>query len=152
GVILFPAAQAQEVLGGYGEVAADAGDELSVVLGMISLPDGASALMLAPAWNGDLVPGEGAMGALRLLGTPIHAQVAPTSYRDLTAASDSRLAEGLSHAVETRWTPALTPEVAASLVEAAWERTSQHSAIILQHFRGAAARVPLEDTAFGLRS
>jgi FAD/FMN-containing dehydrogenase len=152
GMILFPGSQAGAVLSRYAEVAASAGDDLTALLGLIGLPDGASPLLLAPAWSGEAALGGAVMTALQSLGTPIHAEVAPMSYQDLVRASDSRVASGLSHAVETRWTPHLTEEVISAILAAARERTSPNSAIILQHFRGAAARVPLEATAFGLRS
>jgi hypothetical protein len=53
--------------------------------------------------------------------------------------------------VRTRWLPDLTPDVIATLVAAGSTRTSPISVIALHHFHGAATRVPLDATAFGLR-
>ena len=151
GMILFPWSQAEAVLSGYGDVIASVGDDLTVVMGIFSPPDGNPTLFLAPAWTGETAQGEATMAALRSLGTPMHVQIATMSYQDLVAGFDSRVATGLHHAVETRWVPGLTREVISAIVKAASERSSPLSTVVLQHFRGTAARIPLEATAFGLR-
>jgi FAD/FMN-containing dehydrogenase len=151
GMILFPWTQADAVLGGYSDAIASVGNDLTVVMGVFTLPDGNPTLFLAPVWTGETAQGEVIMAALQSLGTPFHAQISTMRYQDLIGLFDSRVATGLHHAVENRWIPRLTREVISTIVKAAGERSSPHSAIILQHFRGAPARIPLEATAFGLR-
>src|SRR5262249_35846443 len=77
GMILFPWAEAEAVLRRYAEAIGSASNDLSVVTGIISLPDGSPALFLAPAWTGEMSEGEFAMEVLQRCGTPMHAEIAP---------------------------------------------------------------------------
>ena len=151
GMILFPWQEAEKVLGGYAEAMASAGNNLSVVIGIISLPDGGPALFLAPAWTGETSEGEVAMEALQRLGQPMHAQIASMSYQDLIQSFDARVLNDWHHAAENRWVAALNPAMISALIAGGAGRTSPFSTIILQHFRGMPTQVPLENTAFGLR-
>jgi hypothetical protein len=58
---------------------------------------------------------------------------------------------GRHYAIQTRWVPELTPQVISALIAGGRDRSSSFSGIVLHHFHGAATRVPLEATAFGVR-
>ncbi len=74
------------------------------------------------------------------------------TYPDILAQFDAHTADDGRHwEVRTRWLPRLAPGAAAAIAAAVFRKTSPHSAVIVHHFRGAAARVPPGDTAFGLR-
>ena len=151
GMILFPWEQAEAVLSSYAEAIRSAGNDLSVAIGLISLPDGSPALFLAPAWTGEMSEGEAAIEALQRRGKPMHAQIASMSYQDLIQSFDARVANNLHYAVENRWIPALDPKTISAVIAGGAGRTSPFSAIVLQHFRGMPTQVPPEATAFGLR-
>ena len=136
GMILFPWGEAETVLGRYAEAIGSASNNLSVVIGIISLPDGSPALFLAPAWTGELSEGEMAIEVLQRCGKPMHAQIASMSYQDLIQGFDARVANDRHYALETRWIPALNPETISALIAGGASRTSPFSTIILQHFRG----------------
>jgi len=78
-------------------------------------------------------------------------QVGPMTYRDWLAMWDSRIVPGRYCAAQSRWLAGLTPETIAPLVAGMQQKASPFSAIVLHDFRGAATRVPLAATAFGLR-
>ena len=151
GMILFPWEEASAVLGRYAKAIASASINLSVVVGMISLPGGNPALFLAPAWTGEISDGEIAMEVLKRCGKPMHVQIASMNYQDLIQIFDARVANGLHYALETRWIPALNPEAISALIAGGANRTSPLSTIILQHFRGLPTQLPPDSTAFGLR-
>lgn len=151
GMILFPWHEAEAVLGGYAEVIGSASNNLTVVIGLISLPDGSPALFLAPAWTGEISEGEAVMKALQRRARPMHAQIAPMSYQDLIQSFDARVLNHLHYAVENRLVPALDQEMISALIAGGASRTSPFSAIVLQHFRGVPAQVAPDATAFGLR-
>jgi FAD/FMN-containing dehydrogenase len=151
GMILFPIAEAAAVLRRQAGVMEGASNDLTVVSGIFSLPDGTPALFLAPAWSGEAMLGERHMEALKRLGTPMHAELGSMSYRAMVESFDARVVNGRHWAAETRSVPALTADVIAALVEGGASRSSPFSAIVLQRFRGMATEVPLEATAFGLR-
>jgi FAD/FMN-containing dehydrogenase len=151
GLIVFPIAQAETVLGGYREVIMDAPDELTIQLGFFSAPDSQAMIFLFPLWSGDLREGEQTVSRLRGLGMPISAHVASMAYADALAMFDSHVVNGNHYAVRTRSLPGLTAETGAILVDAARNAASPFSGLGIHHFHGAAARVPAEDTAFALR-
>jgi FAD/FMN-containing dehydrogenase len=151
GLILFPWPQAESVLRGYAEAVASAPDELGVMAGVLSGPDGDPDLFLAPAWIGDPVQGEPVVARLSRLGTPLLVQIAPMTYTDVLGMFDAHAVNGRHYAVPTRWLSELAPQVISSLVKAGGTRTSPFTAILLYHFHGAATRIPADATAFGLR-
>jgi hypothetical protein len=151
GIILFQWSDAEAVLRRYADIAASAPDELTVTAGLLSTADGRPALFLAPTWSGELARGEHELAKLLQLGMPLLAQMGPMSCLDMLRMYDAHVVHGRHYAVETRWLPALTPEVIASLVAAGAARSSPHSAIVIHHCHGAPTRVPVEATAFGLR-
>ena len=151
GMILFSLREAEEVLSRYFHVIATASNNLTVVVGIISLPDGTPALFLAPAWTGEMSEGEIAMEVLKRCGKPMHVQIGAMSYQDLIRSFDARVAKGLHYAFETRWMPALNTEVISALIAGGASRTSPLSTIIIQHFRGVPTQLPPDSTAFGLR-
>src|SRR5262249_317003 len=139
------------VLGRYAEAIRSASNNLSVVIGIISLPDGSPALFLAPVWTGEITDGEAAIEMLKRCGEPVHLQIASMSYQDLIQSFDARVAHDQDYAFETRWLPELSPEVISTLIEGGVSRTSPLSTIVLQHFRGLPTQFPADSTAFGLR-
>jgi len=152
GSVLFPFAQATEVLVGYGELVAGAPDALTIQTGVISSPDGTPVVFVNPTWAGELHEGERWIERVERLGAPIRSMVAPTPYAEPLRRGDQLFAaDGRRYAMRTRWLAALTPEAVSALVAAARERTSPLSAINIHHFHGAATRVGVTDTAFGLR-
>ncbi len=151
GLILFPWSEAESVLRGYAEKVASAPDELTVTVCMLSCPTGEPLLFLAPTWSGEHSEGEQIITGLQTLGTPILVRVGPMSCSDLLAMHDTHVVNGRHYAVKTHWISAMTPEVISKLVAAGAYRASPLSAIKLYPFHGAATRVPLDATAFGLR-
>jgi FAD/FMN-containing dehydrogenase len=152
GFILFPWAQAADVLARFDGVAAPASDDLTVDSGVLSGPDGGPTLTLRATWSGaDATEGERAVAELERLGTPLVSQVRPMGYADMLRMFDAYIVPGGHYALRTRSVAAFTPEVIAGLVDAGATRTSPLSAVLVHHFHGAAARVPIDATAFGLR-
>ena len=151
GMIFFPLSEAESVLRGYVDLIASAPEELSVLVLMLSVPDGNPVVVLAPMWSGESGQGEAWIARLKQLGTPVMEQVGPMTYRGWLAMWDSRIVPGRYCAAQSRWLAGLTPETIAPLVTGMEQKTSPFSGIILQHFRGAATQVPLAATAFGLR-
>ena len=151
GMMMFPWSQAESVLGGYAESTADAPDELSILSGVLPGPDGSPVAFLAPMWSGDVKQGEQWIARLRQLGTPVIDQVGTITYLDWLGMFAAAAPVGRHYAAKNRSLAQLTPAVISALVAGGQQRSSPFSAIILHDFRGAATRVPLAATAFGLR-
>ena len=151
GMIMFSWSDAESVLHGYSQVIASAPDELSVLAGVLSAPDGGPLVFLAPMWSGEGKQGEEFMAKLRRLSKPIVDQIAPMTYLDWLHMFESAAPAGRHYTAQTRSLAALTPEAISALIDGGQLRTSPFSGIIMHHFRGAATRVPVAATAFGLR-
>jgi FAD/FMN-containing dehydrogenase len=151
GLMLFPWSQAESVLGGYAESIADAPDELSISTGVLPSPDGSPLAFLAPMWSGEAIQGEEWIARLRQLGTPVVDRVGTITYLDWLGLFVAAAPVGRHYAGKNRSLAQLTPAAISTLVEGGLRRSSPFSGIIVHDFRGAATRVPLAATAFGLR-
>jgi FAD/FMN-containing dehydrogenase len=151
GMMLFPWAQAESVLHGYAASVADAPDELELVTGVLPAPDGSPLVFLAPMWSGDGEQGEELIAKLRQAGTPVVDKVGPITYLDWLNMFAAGAPVGRHYAAQTRSLARLTPEAISTLLSSGQQRSSQFSGIIVHDFRGAATRIPLAATAFGLR-
>ncbi|MEU7801171.1 FAD-binding oxidoreductase [Micromonospora arborensis] len=153
GMIMFALAEAPAVLRGYGALIAEAPDELTVMAGFLPGPAGEPVVFVCPFYSGpDLDAGLPWLQRLRALGTPLVDQIAPMPYADALRMFDGGMVDGNHYLLRTRWLPALTDGAVDALVDAARQVSSPFSALALHHFHGAATRVRLADTAFGLRS
>jgi FAD/FMN-containing dehydrogenase len=151
GFIMFPWDQAASVLRGFADLARSAPDELTAQCGVLSDPTGAPALLISPAWSGDLVEGEKVITQLEQLGTPLMSQVAEMPYAGVLALFDPFLENGRHVDIQTRSVAAIDDDFIKVLIIAGESRTSPLTGIVVHHFHGAATRVPLESTAFGIR-
>jgi FAD/FMN-containing dehydrogenase len=151
GLVLFSASDALGVLRGYRELVASAPDELTMMTGFLPGPDGQPMLFLFPTWSGDRAGGEAVVSMLNDLGTPLSSKVGAMAYEDVLGMFDAQVVNGRHYELQTRWIAEMTDDTAAMLLEGARAITSPFSAIAVHHFHGASTRVPVAETAFGLR-
>jgi hypothetical protein len=152
GMVLFPWEQAASVLAGLSDVLGESPDELTVQSGVLPGPDGKPVVFLSPTWSGDdPAVGERALARLNTLGTPLVSQVASTTLPAMLAGIDAQFPFGRHVEIRTRSVASLTSRVRDVLSLAGSTLTSPHSAVSVHSLHGAAARVPVTDTAFGNR-
>jgi FAD/FMN-containing dehydrogenase len=150
-LILFPWAEAANVLRRYAETVARARDELALTAGLIPLPSGEPMLFIHAVWCGDPAVGEPILDRLGHLGSPTTSRIEAMTCADLVGMFDAQVVHGRHYAIQTRWLPELTGDAADWIAAAGASRTSPHSMIVLHHCHGAPTRVPSRATAFGLR-
>jgi len=151
GALFFPFAEAKSVFEGCAAIAASAPDELSAQLGLISGPDGAPVVMAVPTWCGLPEEGEAQLAQFFQLGTLIASTVEVTPYGASLTAFDAFIVNGQREFMETCWIPALNTSSIEIFIEAMERAVSPGCAIFTHEFKGAASRVPANETAFGLR-
>jgi FAD/FMN-containing dehydrogenase len=151
GMLLFPFAEARSVLAGSAALAASAPDDLTVQLGIIMGPDGAPMIMIAPTWCGPPELGEAYVAPFSKLGTVLVSTVAAMSCRDRLGMFDSHIVNGQRVFMETSWLPSMDSRGVDAMIHAMADAVSPGCAIITHAFRGAASRIAVEATAFGLR-
>ncbi|MCA2215954.1 FAD-binding oxidoreductase [Jidongwangia harbinensis] len=152
GMLLFRYPEAGAVLRGYAEIVAGAPDDLTVMTGFLPGPDGRPLVFLCPFWSGtDAAAGERAVARLRSLGHPVVDQVGAMPYAAALRMFDASVVDGNHYLLRSRWLTDLSPDVADALVAGAGAVTSPYSALIVNRFHGAAARVDPGATAFAQR-
>jgi FAD/FMN-containing dehydrogenase len=151
GFIFYPWPQAADVWSRLDALLAAGPDGLTVQSGVLPAPNGGPALLVSPCWSGDPAEGEKVIADVQELGTPVMSQVAAMTYADVLSLFDAYVVNGDHYAIRTRSVAAFTADVIAALVEAGTTRTSPMSVMSIHHCHGAAARVPLDSTAFGIR-
>jgi FAD/FMN-containing dehydrogenase len=150
GFILFPWDQAGRVFAGYDALVPAMPDELTVQIGSVSGPDGQPVVFLSPVWSSAAEPSDW-LARLAGLGTPVVQQVEKMSYSTLLRLFDPYIEWGRHYAMRTRTLRSLQRGAIDAVVRAGDTRSSAHSGIVFHHCHGAATRVALGDTAFGIR-
>lgn len=150
GVIMYPWGQARNVLQAYDELAPTMPDELTVQIGMVAGPDGQSALYLAPVWCSAADPSAWIM-RLTSLGAPVLREVTHMPYSKTLSLLDPYIRWGRHNEMRTRTLRSFSTGAIDALIDAGDTRESAFSGIAIHHCHGAATRVHVDDTAFGIR-
>jgi FAD/FMN-containing dehydrogenase len=151
GMLLFPFAEARAVLEGCIGIMAAAPEELTVQLGLVGGPGGVPLTMVVPTWCGLPEQGEARLAPFLGLGTLVTSTLATTAYGASLAIFDPLLVTGQRVLMETCWLPTLDRQGIDAFIRAMAAAASPGCAIVTHEFRGAASRVPVATTAFGLR-
>jgi FAD/FMN-containing dehydrogenase len=153
GLVAHPLTKVREVLQFFREQCASAPDELMLVAGFIHAPDGSGAKLVAigAAHCGSLSDGEAALRPFKAFGPPILDAMGPISYCAQNALFDAALPRGALNYWKSQFLTDLSDEVIGVLAERFEACESPMSQIIIEHFHGAASRVPVSATACAVR-
>lgn len=150
GMLVFPGPRAPEVLRVYRDLATEAPDELTLFAGLMTSPDGHPINAIFAAYNGDPKKGEAAIQPLRALG-PVADQMSVMPYPALNSMLDEGFPSGLQVYWRSDFMKSLPDEAIDMLCERHAAITSPLSALLIEQFGGAVARVPADETAFAQR-
>jgi len=150
GMLVFPGPQAPQVLRRYREVAENSPDELTVFAALMTSPDGQPITAIFPAYNGPIAKAEAAVKPFRDLG-PVADQVQEMPYPALQSMLDEGFPSGLHVYWRSDFLKGLPDEALDALVDRFNAITSPLSALLIEQFGGAVARVPADQTAFAQR-
>ena len=150
GMLVYPFSEAKSVLRRYADLVPSMPDELTVQIGAVAGPDGVPVIMLVPTWSGAQGQGDQHIAPLLGLGTLLDNTLDAVRYGTSLSVFDQYIVKGQRTITETCSRPALDGAVDL-LVEAMAKAVSAACSIFSHEFRGAASRVPVEATAFGLR-
>ncbi|HJQ84299.1 MAG TPA: FAD-binding oxidoreductase [Candidatus Binatia bacterium] len=88
GAIVYPVAEARDVLRLYRDVTAGAPDDLTAYVGIQPLAASGPTFSIAACWSGDLAEGERVLAPLRRGATVLADGIRPISYSDMQALLD----------------------------------------------------------------
>jgi hypothetical protein len=152
GPLVHPQSKTGEVMRFYREACAQENDDLTIFLSLGTGPDGQPTITMIPCYSGDMQDGERILAPLRKFGPPLLDLVRPMRYQDLIAINDVTFDNGGNFYDKGCTLRELSDEAIARTGEAAASRTSSKSFIAFQPMHGAFTRVPVETTAYPLRS
>jgi FAD/FMN-containing dehydrogenase len=149
GAVFYPAAQAKEVLHFWREFASASPDELVTQGGSFNLPDGVPVFGIAGCYCGPLAEGEKVLKPLRTFGAPLADAFGAMSYTQMQGMFEPFFPPGRQVYTKSNFLRSLSDEAIDVLVQYVGKSPSPYTfAPFLEHWHGAATRVPVADTAF----
>jgi len=153
GVVVHPLGDAFNVLRFYRDRCASLPDEAMLVAALQTAPDGSNAKVVALAGGhcGTLRDGEAVFGSVKRFGSPLLDRIGPIPYASLNSMLDPAFPRGALNYWKAQFLTDLGDAAIRTLIEAIEQCPSPMSAIFIEHFHGAASRVPVAATACPLR-
>ena len=153
GVVAHPVPRALDVLRLFRDTCASLPDEMMLVGVLQTAPDGSNAkiVAIAGAHCGSLPEGEAAFRSLKAYGPPVMDMMGPISYTALNSMIDPAFPKAALNYWKAQFLTDLSDEAIRTLVASFETCPSPMSFIIIEHFHGAASRIPQTATACALR-
>jgi FAD/FMN-containing dehydrogenase len=149
GAVFYPAANAREVLHFWREFAAASPDELVTQGGSFHLPDGTPVFAIAVCYCGAIAEGEKVLKPLRSFGAPLADAVAPMRYTQLQGMFEPFFPPGRLVYTKSNFFRSFSDEAVDAVLHYVAKSPSPYTfAPFLEHWHGAATRVPAAATAF----
>ncbi len=161
GMLLYPAAQAKELLHFYREFMAGTPNELMALVAFLTAPpapfvpahlQGTPMVAIAICYAGSIEEGQRVVEPLRRFGPPALDLLSPMPYTVIQQLFDAANPFGLQVYVKSDHLADLGDEVIDTLVTHAATATSPLSVVILFPLEGVVSRVGEQETAFGHRN
>jgi FAD/FMN-containing dehydrogenase len=153
GVVVHPLTSGFDVLRFYRDCCASLPDEAMLVAALQTAPDGSNAKVVALAGGhcGPLPDGEALFRPVKAFGPPLLDRIGPIPYTSLNSMLDPAFPRGALNYWKAQFVTDLSDAAIHTLIDAIERCPSPMSAIIIEHFHGAASRVPVSATACPLR-
>jgi FAD/FMN-containing dehydrogenase len=151
GMVVHPRDKAGDLLRFYRDFLGKAPEEATVYSALLHTPDGTPAAATIACWSGDQEAGEKALQPLRSFGTPLVDTFAPIPFPQMQAMLDGAFPPGNQNYWKSSFVRALGDDLIDAIVAHAAKSPSPMTAIVIENYGGAAARVPNDATAFAHR-
>lgn len=150
GSIVWPLADARDVLEFYGGWYQGLSDEMYVGPAMATMPDGTAIMIMEVVYNGDPAVGEKELAPLRNIGTPIDDGVTMQDYMVMQTQEDAAFGHGVRSYIKSGMVSEITQELIDAMLDA--YVSDPRLAMFTHTLGGAAKRVGELDTAFTHRN
>ena len=150
GNIVWPIAQARDVLEFYAEWSPGLSDDLYTGPMLATMPDGAGVVIVEAVYAGDPAAGEKELATLRALGTPMDDGVRVQDYTVMQTQEDAAFAHGVRSYAKNGMVKGWTQELVNTMLEAFV--ADPRMAMFTHTAGGAMNRVGDVDTAFPHRN
>ena len=150
GSLVWPIAQARDVLEFYGEWYLGLSDEMYVGPTMATMPDGAGIILMEVVYNGDPAAGEKELEPIRKIGTLLDDGVTMQDYMVMQTQEDVAFGHGVRSYIKSGMVSEITQELVDAMIDA--YTADPRLAMFTHTLGGAVKRVGETDTAFTHRN
>jgi len=150
GNLVWPIAQARDVLEFYGEWYLGLSDEMYVGPMMATLPDGTGIILMEVVYNGDPAAGEKELEPLHRIGTLLDDGVKVQDYMVMQTQEDVSFGHGIRSYVKNGMVSEITQDLVDAMLDA--YVSDPRLAMFTHTLGGAVKRVGETDTAFTHRN
>lgn len=147
GPVIFPLAQARDVLRAYADFAGSAGDDIYADAALTTLPNGQRVVVIDTCYAGAIDAGGKALAPIRKFGTPVMDAIGATPYVALQKSSDQVLAVGRHYYLKAGFLRQIDSSLSDALVEQ-FAELPPAVMVIFADAGGAISRVAPTATAF----
>ena len=153
GLVAHPLSTGPRVLRFYRDQCAAAPDELMLVAGLLTAPDGSGHKIvgIVACHCGSLADGEKAVAPIKAFDQPVMDAMGPLPYCAQNGLLDAAFPRGALNYWKAHFLTDLSDAAIDTLVEAHATCPSPMSQIVIEHFHGQASRVPVAATSCALR-
>jgi len=150
GLVAHPFERSRDVLKFFRDVIASLTDECTVFAGLIHAPDGSGMKLavMVTCHCGSLAAGEREVRPLKQFGCPVMDAIGPMPYCQLNGMLDAAYPKGALNYWKSSFLAQLSDEAIETMIECFARCPTPMGQLLLEHFHGAATRVPVSDTAF----
>ena len=151
GLLVHPLPKAREALQFYRDFTRTAPDELAVFAALLTNPDGSRVIAFIVCYNGPIEQGERVIAPLRQFGPPVADMVQPIPYTTMQTMLDDGFPNGLQNYWKSSFLQEISDDAIDTMIAHFTAAPSPLSAMVIEQFGGAGARVGKGETAFSHR-
>jgi hypothetical protein len=148
GLLLHPRAAAFDVIRFFRDYIETAPDELTAYAALLHGPDGSPISGLIACYCGDIGEGERVLEPLRKFGSPIMDAIQPMPFPVMQSLLGASFPDGNQNYWKSTLQRDLSDDAIAAIVEHGNLMASPLSFLVIEHYAGAAGRVPNDATAY----
>jgi FAD/FMN-containing dehydrogenase len=150
GLVAHPFEQAGEVLRFFRDLTADLPDEVMAYGGVVHAPDGSGAKLSAIVLCDCRPPGtdDAVVERVKGFGEPLMDAIGPMPYPASNQLLDGGFPKGANNYWKSSFLESLSDAAIEQMIDSFAEAPSPMDAVLLEHFHGAATRIPVEATAY----
>jgi FAD binding domain/Berberine and berberine like len=148
GLLLYPRDVAVDVIRHFRDYIEAAPDDLTAYAALLHAPDGAPLVGVIACYCGETADGERVLQPLRTFGTPVLDAIQPMPFVAMQSLLGPSFPDGNHNHWKSTLQRQLTDDAIVAIVEHANRMGSPLSVVVLEHYSGAAGRIPNDATAF----